>query len=256
MRNSRRLLFALAALVLGAGQAWAGQIVVLEAEPATSTLRTGAILDGNQEITVPPGTSVVLMDEVGRVVTVTGPYRGIPGGAERKDGPGALKRVATAMLTADLTEIVGGVRAAGEAGKLAPLDPWFLDVTSNGTKCVRAGSGIVLWRPVPRRDTEIAITALAGGTEAKIAWPKGEATVAWPKEVPARDNAVFLLQLQDPRTSRKIRLRIIAAAASSDADDLLGLLDSGCAAQARILLASLAGHVVEGAAAKSGALFR
>jgi hypothetical protein len=238
--------------------AWAGQIVVLDSEPATSSLHVGVILDGNRQITVAPGARAVLMDEAGRVVTVIGPYRGTPGGENRKQGPGLLKRLAAALITTrQATQLAGGTRGTGDLPAVMPTDPWLVDVTAGGTECVRAGSAVMLWRPVPRRDTQIEITRLGGRAHARANWPAGEATISWPREMFARNGTAFVLRLQDSRTDRRIKLRIISPATNSDADKLAALLEAGCASQGQMLLAMLFSQtVIDGASAKNSPLFK
>lgn len=170
------VLLATAAFAANAKQA-SYEMVVLHAEGAA--LKRGAVIDGNQSLTLRAGSKVTLVGADGKTVTLQGPSTGKPaslaGGAST--GAKAPKKVAAilgALLSSEerSTRALGVVRSGGPATAKLPNE-WAVNVDQSGTKCV-SGDSVKLWRPDAGKVATLMIRRAQSARTAKAEWPAGQ----------------------------------------------------------------------------------
>jgi hypothetical protein len=239
MRSLRSAPVAFVAIML-AGAASAGEMMVLGASPGLA-VHKGDIVDGAHELVVPAGGRVVLMDPAGRTVALDGPYRGAPGGKE-VEGAGMLRRL-SALVTPGARKghdtVVGAVRDATVPPSRGPRDPWLVDVSANGDRCVRGGR-VTLWRNDARASRTLVMRREPASDWVKSEWPAAQATLGWPKALASEDGAKYRVMLDGPLSTKFITLHIAPSAFDNDAARLVWLFESGCGVQADTLIEALA----------------
>jgi len=234
-----RLAFASALVFLGMiGAQWAqaGQLVVVDS--TASALLPGQVLDGSKSLSLNAGTQVTVISEDGKVMTLTGPYSGVPasGGAGGGSGGGLLASLSKLVDDQDGKGSLGVMRAV-KAGD-AP-DPWVIDVLRSGSHCVRAGVAPVLWQPSTKKGAQLSLKPLPKGKRMKIDWPAGMDGIDWPEGLALTDGGRYLVKISGRMTAAKMVVHIVPANLPSNAHQVAWMADKGCTGQARALLASL-----------------
>jgi len=246
----------LAALLFAAVPASAAKLLVLESSPDTG-LQKGDSVDGSKPLTVKPDNYVVLMDESGQVVTVRGPYSGVPGGSDKADGPSLLTRMAAIVTTegSSGSTTLGLTRGLIKPAKTPTV--WSINAGLSGTQCVKPGTALELWRPSPHEAVSFSLSRKGTKEHTRFEWPDGETIVPWPKKIAAADGATYVIHFAPPEMTRELTLRIMPAAVSTDAETLSWMATVGCTVQAKMLIDQLSDQrVVDGSKASGEKLFK
>ncbi len=229
---------ALRALVLGClillawrGPASGADLVVVESRGIN--LPAGQAVDGSKPLTLTDGQQVTLIAPTGQMIKLRGPWDKPPLGdaaAADPDVAAALK----ALLTQNLarSEKVGVVR--GGSDQVVPPDPWLVDVTHVGVRCVPANDRIVFWRPNGGNAANLSVQPYDRSWRARGQWPAGTDRLPVPSTLPLTNRATYIVGLDGKNTS--ITLVTIPAAASNDAMRAAWMIEQGCGAQAQSLL--------------------
>lgn len=241
-------------LVMGV-PARAGVILILSSENAAGFHR-GQTFDGAREIKIPTGARLVLMDERAIVVTINGPYVGIPGGGLRESGPSFLERLAVLLTPAKSSEdriVLGATRAFGNTGE--PADPWAIVLTGGNSVCARPTHPPHFWRPAPRPASTLNLSERGGGT-VKEGWAADQATIPWPDSLPVVDGNTYIVTEGSAGPTRTFVMHLSLAPLETEVAALEWLVVSGCAVQLEAMLASISGRrVVEGPQVSGRAVF-
>lgn len=234
MRCMRVALAALS-LLLVAGSALAQQLVVIESTAADHP--PGKVIDAAKPIQIAAGAAVTVVSESGAVVTIKGPFSGVP-----KVGAGK----GDASLVAALSKIVGDTAKGSAAlgvmrGEKPPGRPGVreIDVQRAGTYCWVAGTAPVLWRSDPAKGGTVSLHLLPGGDKVTIEWPAGLESIPWPNNFPLKDDAQYLAKVSWRTSVAKIAIYAVPEPLPSDAHRVVWMHNQGCQQQAKALLAGL-----------------
>src|SRR5690349_2235088 len=241
--SSRFLLAALSiACCLAAGTAGAETFVVVES--SATDVKVGAELADGASITVPDGERVVLVGSSGQVVALAGPFQGMP----KSSGSGTpqnrvLDAVASLVATSGTT--VGVSRATGSgwrAGATKTADDVFaIDAGDGGDTCLYDLSTARVTRDPSAGRGDTTITAMEGSAKAVVAWTGPAAYAPWPKEVPLADQASYLIEQAGRDAAAVATVHLLREEpAMTGIQRVVQLKESGCDAQARLLLAIVA----------------
>lgn len=166
-------------------------------------LRPGMRVEGASKIQLKDGERVTLIGADGRAVTLRGIYAGViaKGGGGGTQNP----RAALAALIStrnDRASQVGAVRAGANAAALP--DPWLIDVSRPGARCIREGERPVWWRPDATEHTPFTVYPIDRSWRADFAWAAGQDRMLAPDlakldgvktfliAVPGQDNAISI----------------------------------------------------------------
>jgi hypothetical protein len=223
--------------LVGAASAMAGPVSFVVVESRGIALRPGATIDGSQPITLAEGQQLVLISQAGKTLKLRGPYNEAPAAGDEgatTDVAGALKSLVAQIKTRN--DKVGLIRGAAPAA--IPPEPWLLDVTHSGNRCVREGAPIKLWRPGGRVEATLSIMPYDRSWLIRADWPAGSDALTAPKTVPFVDHASYVFRLDDHQSA--ITIMIIPTAVDNDAMRLGWMMDRGCDAQAQALIKGVA----------------
>ncbi|MFT7569455.1 MAG: hypothetical protein ACI9JL_000474 [Paracoccaceae bacterium] len=152
------------------------EMVVLHVEG--TALKRGAVIDGNQTLTLKSGAKVTLVGADGKTVTVQGPSSGKPAGrgSNGAKSSGKVAAILGALLSNEerSTRALGVVRSASATGSETLPDAWAVNVGQSGTKCVTADV-VKLWRPDATGAAKLQIRKAQSAHSAKADWPAGQA---------------------------------------------------------------------------------
>jgi len=187
--------------LLSAQACLAAPMTVVEARGGG--LRPGMRVEGASKIQLKDGERVTLIGADGRAVTLRGVYVGViaKGGGGGTQNP----RAALAALIStrnDRANQVGAVRAGANA---APLpDPWLIDISRPGARCIREGERPVWWRPDATPQTPFTVYPIDRSWRADFAWVAGQDRMLAPDlakldgvktfliAIPGQDNAISI----------------------------------------------------------------
>lgn len=127
--------------------------------------------------------------------------------------------------------VPGAVRGVSSA---QPLDPWLLDVSRKGERCVRGGALPTLWRGASAAEVRTAIDDLETGDRAVFTWPAGETTAPWPERIELLHMGDYAVEV-GPSGARVVTVHIVGDGQSDEAT-LAQMARAGCGAQMRRLI--------------------
>lgn len=229
-----RLLIAiacLAALMLGTLPSRAADLVVVESRGID--LKPGTQIDGEKPLALKDGQVVTLISPSGEIIKLHGPMSGAPApgaGGSSVDVKGALKTLVTQEL-ADNSEL-GVVRGAAEDP--VPPEPWLVDVTHDGARCLPVNSPIVFWRPGGGGADAVTIAPYDRSWLVRARWQAGSDRLLITDKVPLRTRSTYMVRVGKKETA--ITLVMIPAAVSNDAMRAAWMIEVGCVSQVKSLL--------------------
>lgn len=164
-------------LVVAASPARAAQLVVVEARGAN--LRPGMRIDSATPIQLKEGEKVVLIAPDGRAITLRGVYRGpaAQGGGGTQNATMAL--AALIATRRDRASAVGAVRSGASAAALP--EPWLIDISRPGERCLREGDMPRWWRPSGAGSQPFTVYPVDRSWKADFVWKDGSDTMSAPE---------------------------------------------------------------------------
>ncbi len=225
-----RLLIALL-LLLSPLPAYAGiNLVVVEARGIA--LEAGQVVDGGKPLALTDGQQVTLISQDGKLIKLRGPSDKPP--APQQTAATANVALALQLLVTQETtrEKAGVIRGAGSL--VVPPEPWLVDVSSSGLRCLPAGATITLWRPSAGEAIPLTVAPSDRSWRARAEWPAGQDRLALPPTIPLRRRSTYVVRLGQ----RETVLTLIAMPATLDNDAMRAawMMDQGCDAQVKALL--------------------
>jgi hypothetical protein len=225
----------LAASAMGAAllaaQAWAAELVVVEARGIS--LKPGQVLDDTQKLTLQKGDEITLVNESGAVLKLRGPYDAAPSAGS---GAGVdVSNVLAALGTGGAQSSMGVVRAKVDDVKLP--SPWVVDVTHSGKACVRPGTAVVFWRQQSAGATKLRITPVDRTWRAESEWPAGASELQAPTIFPITDRQTYVFDVGGQAAT--VTLVHVPASLGTDRMRAAWMLQKNCLAQTRALITTM-----------------
>ena len=224
-------LLALAGIMLAALPAAAAKIDMVVMEARGVKLQQGQVIDGSANLTLTEGQQVSLMMQDGRVIKLKGPY-------DKPAAPPEASATANVQLALQLLvtqqssrERAGVIR--GGPGLVVPPEPWVVDVSSGGLRCLETDSTITLWRPDASASVATEVAPNDRSWKANVTWEKGSDHLALPHNVPVRRRTPYVVRLDN----REVNITLVSLPTSltNDAMKAAFMMDNGCDAQAKAL---------------------
>jgi hypothetical protein len=221
----------IAVLTVGTPPSHAGNLIVVEARGVD--LKPGAEVDGAKPLALKDGQVVTLISASGEIIKLHGPMNAAPApsqGGSTVDVKGALKTLVTQEL-ADNAEL-GVVRGAGDDP--IPPQPWLVDVTHDGTRCLPEHTPIVFWRPDGRDAQTVSIAPYDRSWRALAEWQDGADRMTVGSAVPLRSRSTYVIRIGTKEAA--VTLVMIPSAVSNDAMRAAWMIEVGCVSQVKALL--------------------
>ncbi len=224
----------------------AGAFPLVVAEVRGLQLKPGARIDSGAPLTLKVGERLVTLAPDGRVSIVRGPYQGP---AFRGEGPAQDARLALAALIStrnDRANSVGAVRSGANAAKLP--EPWLIDVSRPGERCIREGDQPVWWRPDTGSAPAFTVYPVDRSWRAEFHWPQDQQAVL------ARDlvrlDGIKMLVIRTGSQERPIRLHVIPSTVEDPLVLSAWMLEKACVQQADALLRQIEDAQVRGSGSR------
>jgi hypothetical protein len=221
-------------LLIAPVQASAAELVVVDARGID--LKPGAKVPANVVIKLGPGARLTLVTPNGETIRLRGPFEDLPvrDVANTQGVVDSLRRMMVAPSSGALTP--GVVRSGGDLVELP--GPWLVDVSRPGTRCIREGEPVVLWRPVKTAAAEaLSISPIDRGWEAKGSWPAGIDTVTMPATLPLTSGNTFKIEVG--QAEHPLMFQVLPKSLDNDMMRAAWMNEVGCDSQAVALAKTL-----------------
>ena len=231
------------ALVL-AWPALATPMIVVEARGGG--LKPGMRIDSARSVKLVEGEKIVLVAPDGRMSTLRGPYSGP---AVRNAGSVQNPRTALAALIATRNDRASSVGAVRSGASAAPLpEPWLIDISRGGDRCLKEGEKPVWWRPESLTEQAFSVFPVDRSWRADYVWKAATDRMTPPDIVGLDDLKTFIIRAGGQEYP--VRVNIIPR----DIDDPLvvsaWMLEKACVQQADSFLRVIGKDLDESAASQ------
>lgn len=217
-------------LALSSVPAMAAPLIVVDARGGG--LKVGQRIDSSRPITLKQGERVTLIAPDGKTLTLRGSYSGAPtilGGTASDPKQALAALIATRNAR---TSSIGVVRGATEA---APLpEPWLIDISRPGERCLRVGEQPVWWRPEAAAAQKFTILPIDQSWRADFEWSAGEQSIAAPPLAKYQGQTGFVIRMNGQDYG--ITIDLVPADIDNDLVLASWMLEKGCVQQADALL--------------------
>lgn len=208
----------------------AATLIVIDARGGA--LKPGQKIDSATPLSLKEGERVTVIGPDGKATTLRGPFSGVVPG---HSGNATEPRMALAALIATRnarTNSVGVIRSGTNA---APLpDPWLIDVTRSGERCLKAGTQPVWWRPLPAPAQSFVVMPIDRSWRADLQWQAGQQQMSASKLVLTASESIMVVRSGDQEFT--IRINPVRADLDNDLVLVSWMLEKGCMQQADALL--------------------
>lgn len=205
--------------------------VVLQARGVA--LKSGASLDGAAVLTLKEGEKLTAISPTGVSVTLKGPYSGPiapAGGAASADAQKALNALVANRQARSNT--VGVIRAGASASALP--DPWLIDVSYPGPRCMREASTPVWWRPQTSQAADFTVLPVDRSWSMDFHFDVGQDRLNVPSV--SRFEGVNVFFIRYPEQEFAISLNAIPVTVDNPLVWAAWMIEKGCQQQADALL--------------------
>lgn len=217
-------------LALSSVSVAAAPLIVVDARGGG--LKAGQRIDSSRPITLKQGERVTMIGPDGKTVTLRGTFSGAP---TMLAGAATDPRQALAALIATRkarTSSIGVVRGATDA---APLpQPWLIDISRPGERCLKAGQQPVWWRPEAATSQKFTIVPIDRSWRADFEWAAGQHSIPAPPLAKFQGQTAFVIR----KGEQDYGITVDLVPADLDNDFVLAswMLEKGCIQQADALL--------------------
>lgn len=198
-------------------------------------LKPGMRIDSTGPVKLVEGEKIVLVAPDGRMITLRGSYSGP---ASRDATSAQNPRMALAALIAtrnDRASAVGAVRSGASA---APLpEPWLIDISRGGDRCLKDGEKPVWWRPESRAEQAFSVFPVDRSWREDFVWNAAADRMAPPDITGLNDVKTFIIRRDGQEYP--IRINIIPSDISDPLVISAWMLEKACVQQADAYLRAI-----------------
>lgn len=120
----------------------------------------------------------------------------------------------------------------------SPADPWVVNVTTPGVKCVIENESLVLWRGMDITGDKGKLSTAAGESQTTFDWPPGYTEADWPEDFVWSAGDTFRI---DYGLDEQIEFHLVEMPAGivDNGSRIVWLAEQGCFSQVALLLEKL-----------------
>jgi hypothetical protein len=193
-------------------------------------LKAGQKIDSARPITLKEGERVTLIAPDGKTVTLRGKFSGLP-----MTGAGAATNAkqALAALSTTRNAQTGRVGAVRGDSDFAPLpQPWLIDVSTAGERCLRPGQRPIWWRPKAAAAQKLTLLPIDQSWRADFEWAAGQHGIPAPPLMKFEGETEFLIRMGEEE--HEINVNLVPT--DLDGSALVSwMVEKGCTQQADAL---------------------
>ena len=207
----------------------AAPLIVVDAHGGS--LKAGQKIDSTRPITLNEGERVTLIAPDGKMVTLRGKFSGLPMTAT---AAATNPKQALAALIANRKAGTGRVGAVRGDSDFAPLpQPWLIDVSTPGERCLRPGQQPIWWRPKAAAAQKFTLLPTDQSWRVDFEWAAGQNAIPAPPLAKFEGQTMFVIRMGEEEHDINVNL----VPTNLDGSALASwMLDTGCIQQADALL--------------------
>jgi hypothetical protein len=130
------------------------------------------------------------------------------------------------------TSSVGVVRGATDAAALP--DPWLIDISRGGERCLKEGGRAIWWRPDGKQAQKFTVLPVDRSWIADFEWNAGETMMGMPELAALNTQTIFMMRVGDQEFP--VSINIVPSDLDNDLILASWMLEKGCIQQADALL--------------------
>lgn len=231
-KRTMALVLALTGVASGASGA---TLVVIDARGGG--IKPGQKIDSSKTIALKEGERVTAIGPDGKAITLRGPFNGRPpvqdGGSAVQPGMALAALIGTRNAR---TNSVGVIRSGADAANLS--EPWLIDVSRSGERCLRAGSKPVWWRPNAAQEQSLTVMPIDRSWRADARWQAGQQKMDSAGLIKENAGSAYVARLGDQEFT--LNINILPADLDNDFVLVSWMLEKGCMQQSDALLRQIA----------------
>ena len=219
--------------------ALADDLIVLNARGGS--FKVGMKIPSDKPLTLKEGEKLTVIAPDGKSKTLKGPFSGVPvSGASTGTDP--KMALAALVSTRDARTSSVGVIRAGTASVKIP-EPWLIDVSRSGPRCLVEGTKPVWWRPEPLDVAQFTVFPADRSWQADFSWKTGQDRQPVPDIADFDSNKAFIVR----SAGEEYGISLLSVPQGIDNPMVLTswLLEKGCIQQADALIAQLKQEVLQ-----------
>ena len=225
----------LSGLLVSFGSALAANLIVMEARGAG--LKIGQSIDSDKPMILKEGERVTLIGPDGSKIALRGPYNEPP--LKKSASVTDPKRALVALVAKRDARIstAGVIRAGGAAAKLP--EPWLIDASRPGVRCIRQGTRPVFWRPSVAKAVKLVVSPADRSFRTEFDWPQGTDRLQMPESSRFETQTLLRVELD----GQEFAVGLIEIPASIDNPLVLfsWMSEKACVQQSDALLSQMQG---------------
>ncbi len=190
----RQRIFSKFFVVLGlvfAPVVWSANLIVMEARGAG--FKVGQTIDSDKPISLKDGERLTLIGPDGSKIALRGPFNDAP---VQKTALNTDSKKALVALVANREARIstaGVIRAGGVAEKLP--EPWLIDVSRPGARCIQQGTHPVFWRPDATKQSKLVVAPADRSFKTEFDWPSGSDRITMPESSRFQNQSLLRVEL-------------------------------------------------------------
>jgi hypothetical protein len=222
-------LFLSAAMLLPLS-ATAAQLVVIDSYG--TGMKPGTVVDGSKPINLTEGQKLTLIGPDGRSVTLVGKFSGLAL-AETTLASDPKQALAALITTRNArANTIAAIRSGSTAAVLP--DPWLIDISRPGQRCVREGEPQVWWRPATDITEDFMVFPLDKSWTASLSWDEGDDRMEAPQLWRFDTESLYIVKTGPQEDA--ITVNIIPSSVKGELMMTAWMLEKGCTQQADAFL--------------------
>ena len=246
------LCFITLTLSLNSLKAYCYEFIVLES--TQDTYIKGQLFSSNEPITLDDNKTISVIGDDGNLVLINGPFTGRVGdkrtNEKRTEGGVGSKLSAfmtslSMLLTSKQETQLGATRSLslnGIGDFTDNLDPWMIDITQEGHKCVN--NTLPLLRRLNEEASVITFTSMLNNSSQQLHIPRGSAKIQWPSKLAVKDKDKYQVQLASSYKTHEIVFHKSKQGFKNPTFAAIWMAGKGCQQQANNMLSTLQVHQV------------
>ncbi|MEZ5669564.1 MAG: hypothetical protein R3F55_19420 [Alphaproteobacteria bacterium] len=243
-RVLRRLAAAGAIVLFAAGGVSADEgasyVVLASTVPA---FRVGELIDDAMRLEIPQGGALTLIDAVGKIKVIEGPFLGrLRSDADDDAEPSFLIDLANIIAEADTADVALGMGRTADTA--LGVSPWLIafDASLAGDLCVSPEGQLLFARTESDLPdvTAVRFAVVDGSAAVDVAWHPDDTLLRWPSELPAVDGQAYVLDYGAAPRPPEVTMHLTPADLQSDSHIAVWLARNGCTGQAEAMARRLA----------------
>ena len=213
--------------------ALATPMIVVEARGGG--LKPGMRIDSTGPVKLVEGEKIVLVATDGRMITLRGSYSG-PAGRDAASAQNPRMALAALIATRnDRASSVGAVRSGASAAALP--EPWLVDISRGGDRCLQGDEKPVWWRPEGSAEQAFSVFPVDRSWRADFVWKAATDHMTPPDITGLNDVKTFIIRADGQEYP--IRVNIIPADISDPLVISAWMLEKACVQQADAYLRAI-----------------